>query len=132
MTASDADETVSLGKPRATPTYGWDNEYGARDVALARGVEATATPVTNGQFLEFVKGGGYADASLWTDDGWAWRAFRNTKAPHFWVPSGPAGLHEYGLRLPFEVTPALPTSLPVEARATRDRGPRLAACLRLW
>ena len=132
VTASDADETVSLGKPRATPTYGWDNEYGARDVALARGVEATATPVTNGQFLEFVKGGGYADASLWTDDGWAWRAFRNTKAPHFWVPSGPAGLHEYGLRLPFEVTPALPTSLPVEARATRDRGPRLAACLRLW
>ena len=41
--------------------------------------------------------------------------------PHFWVPRGPAGLHEYGLRLPFEETPTLPTRLPAEVNAHEAR-----------
>ncbi len=66
---------------------------------------------SNGEFLEFVKHGGYNDARWWSAEGWKWRTFRNAKWPTFWVPDGPAGLHQYRLRLVFEDVawaPALP------------------------
>ena len=46
--------------------------------------------------------GGYASPEHWSEDGWAWRSFRNTKWPHFWERTGPQGVHEYALRLPFD------------------------------
>jgi len=108
-----------LGKPRSWPTFGWDNEYGARSIE----VDAfEASPfVTNAQYLDFVTAGGYARPELWTRDGWAWRSFRNAKWPHFWVPRGPAGLHEYALRLPFEELDDLPGDLPAEVNAHEAR-----------
>ena len=81
--------------------FGWDNEFGQREVnvpAFAAGSDL----VTNAEFLNFVKEGGYRDPALWSEHGWKWRSFRNTKAPTFWVPVGPAGLHEYKLRTVFE------------------------------
>lgn len=111
---------VTLGKPRDWPSYGWDNEYGSRTMHV-RAFEASAGLVSNGEFLEFVKCGGYATRAFWSEDGWRWRTFRNAKWPTFWVPDGPAGLHQYRLRLPFEVVdmpPALPAEVNVhEARA---------------
>ncbi|KAJ1455435.1 C-type lectin protein [Pelagophyceae sp. CCMP2097] len=104
---------VALGKLRSEPSYGWDNEYGARAVDVPA-FEATESFVTNAEFLEFVKAGGYADDALWSPEGWGWRSFRNTRHPHFWVPRGPAGYHDYALRLPFEETAALPPRLPAE------------------
>lgn len=41
--------------------------------------------VTNGEFLNFVKAGGFAEKSLWTEAGWQWRSFRNVLFPTFWV-----------------------------------------------
>ena len=105
--------TVTLGKPRTHGSYSWDNEYGSRSIDVPA-FECARTPVTNGQFLEFVRAGGYADPAHWTEEGWAWRSFRNTKWPHFWVSKGPQGLHDYALRLPFAETSALPRGLPVE------------------
>jgi len=105
---------VSLGKSREEGTYGWDNEYGSRTIAVEP-FEATDL-VTNGQLLEFVKAGGYADERYWTSEGWQWRSFRNQKWPHFWQPKGPAGFHEYDLRLPFHTIP-LPFDLPAEVNA---------------
>lgn len=104
--------SVALGKPPTHKTFGWDNEYGARSIE-ARPFSASRTQVTNGQYLEFVKHGGYASSDHWTSDGWAWRSFRNTKWPHFWERTGALGLHEYALRLPFEEVP-LPLDLPAE------------------
>ncbi|EOD26123.1 hypothetical protein EMIHUDRAFT_73662, partial [Emiliania huxleyi CCMP1516] len=98
-------EAPQLRRPRTHATYSWDNEYGRRTI----GVEAFAffwEPV--GQFLAFVRAGGYASPELWTEEGWAWRSFRNTKWPHFW------GLHQYKLRLPFAETAQLPAALPAE------------------
>ena len=109
---------VTLGKARTEPTFGWDNEFGEKTVNVEP-FEATDL-VTNGEFLEFLKAGGYSDPQYWTETGWNWRSFRNIKWPHFWVPRGPSGLHEYDLRLPFEVVPFQP-DLPAEVNAHEAR-----------
>eukprot|EP00730_Choanoeca_flexa_P002784 TRINITY_DN11172_c0_g1_i1.p1 TRINITY_DN11172_c0_g1~~TRINITY_DN11172_c0_g1_i1.p1 ORF type:complete len:843 (+),score=227.20 TRINITY_DN11172_c0_g1_i1:155-2683(+) len=92
---------VTVGKPRSFPSYGWDNEYGEKQMHV-KSFKASKFLISNGEFLEFVKSGGYLDESHWEADGWKWRCFRNVKWPTFWVPSGPSGLHQYRLRTIFE------------------------------
>ena len=46
------------------------------------------TPVTNGQYLEFMRDGGYERPELWSDAGRAWLAESNTKAPKYWWQEG--------------------------------------------
>ncbi|MDX2094690.1 MAG: 5-histidylcysteine sulfoxide synthase [Alphaproteobacteria bacterium] len=93
---------VSLGKPTAFPSFGWDNEYGS-ETRTVRAFEAGSALVSNGEFLEFVKAGGYGNEAYWSREGWAWRRFRNIKWPTFWVQNGPAGSHLYALRTLFEI-----------------------------
>src|SRR6516165_2491305 len=61
---------ATLGSPR-TPvgTFGWDNEFEQHTVNVPA-FAIDAYKVTNGQFLEFVRQGGYEQASLWTKEGW--------------------------------------------------------------
>ncbi|EFN57275.1 hypothetical protein CHLNCDRAFT_143847 [Chlorella variabilis] len=109
LIAVDAGEVV-VGKPADFPSYGWDNEYGCRAFHV-RAFRATRALVSNAEFLEFVRDGGYRSEQWWSEEGWRWRTFRNAKWPAFWVPDGPQGLHRYRLRLVFEVAdmaPALP------------------------
>jgi gamma-glutamyl hercynylcysteine S-oxide synthase len=42
------------------------------------------TPVTNGQFLEFVEAGGYRRRELWSDEGWQWLSEADVVAPKHW------------------------------------------------
>eukprot|EP01031_Cornospumella_fuschlensis_P034144 gene34144-41332_t len=102
---------VKIGKPANYPSFGWDNEYGERvfDVSSCR---VSKFKVTNGEYWEFVKEGGYANRAYWTDVGWKWRAFRNSKNPLMWVRKGPQGFHEYDLRLIFD-TVQMPWDWPV-------------------
>ncbi len=93
---------VLLGKPNDFPTFGWDNEYGA-ETRSVRPFSASKQLISNGEFLGFVKAGGYAEEKYWTRDGWGWRRFRNVKWPTFWVQDGPAGSHLYKLRTIFEI-----------------------------
>ncbi|NES76899.1 MULTISPECIES: 5-histidylcysteine sulfoxide synthase [unclassified Okeania] len=104
-------KTVTLGKPWREPYFGWDNEYGSRQVRV-RSFQASQYLVTNREFYEFVVAGGYQESKYWTEEGWAWRQNRNTKWPTFWVADGPAGLHQYRLRTIFEVV-EMPWSWPV-------------------
>jgi 5-histidylcysteine sulfoxide synthase/putative 4-mercaptohistidine N1-methyltranferase len=104
--------TVELGKPRDYPSFGWDNEYGS----ATRQVPAFAASdmlTSNGEFYEFIAAGGYRERKFWSDDGWAWRSYRNVKWPTWWVAAGPAGAQKYHLRTLFEVVP-MPWSWPVE------------------
>lgn len=101
---------VKLGKARAYPTYGWDNEYGSRVVDV-KPFKASKDIVTNGEFLNFVKAGGYRERRFWSEDGWGWRRFRNMQAPHFWVNDGPQGSHKYKIRHMFDLGP-FDASLP--------------------
>ena len=103
--------TVTVGKPWAEPLFGWDNEYGKRQVRV-RSFQASQYLVTNGEFYEFVATGGYQKSKYWTEHGWAWRQGRNAKWPTFWVAYGPAGLHQYRLRTIFHVVD-MPWSWPV-------------------
>lgn len=102
---------VQLGKPSDFPSFGWDNEYG-NELRAVRAFEASDTLISNGEFLEFVKAGGYGDERYWSREGFAWRRFRNIKWPAFWVQNGPAGSHLYKLRTVFELVD-LPLDWPV-------------------
>mmetsp|Transcript_14630 Transcript_14630/g.40649 ORF Transcript_14630/g.40649 Transcript_14630/m.40649 type:complete len:969 (+) Transcript_14630:158-3064(+) len=97
-------DTVDLGKPANFPSYGWDNEYGERTVGVPD-FYASEHMITNGEYYQFVKEGGYRTEEYWCDDGWAWRTHRNLKWPFFWQQVGPAGSHEYNLRTIFDVVP---------------------------
>lgn len=101
---------ATIGKPLNWPSYGWDNEYGSRQVRVSA-FRASKYLITNGQFYEFVKAGGYHQEKYWTKEGWSWRVFRNVKYPTFWVASGPIGSHQYNLRTCFEVV-QMPWSWP--------------------
>ena len=45
-------------------------------------------PVTNGDFLEFIREGGYSRRDLWSDAGWSWLASANVDAPKYWMRDG--------------------------------------------
>lgn len=76
--------SLTLGKSRKYPTFGWDNEYGRLAVEVPA-FEAGRNLVTNGSFLEFVHGGGYANRRLWSEAGWTWRSRHGVKHPAFWL-----------------------------------------------
>lgn len=56
---------VQLGKSRSFPSFGWDNEYGHRTYEIPA-FKASKFKISNGEFLEFVRDGGYARRELWT------------------------------------------------------------------
>ena len=96
--------TVAIGKKTDYPSFGWDNEYGERTFSVPK-FRASKFKISNGDYYEFVKSGGYANPDYWTDVGWKWRAFRNAKWATHWVPDGPQGLHKFNLRLMFDIVP---------------------------
>lgn len=103
---------VKLGKSLSFPSYGWDNEYG-QSTTTVPSFECSQYLCTNHEFFQFVLAKGYLDQSLWTDEGWAWRRFRNTQFPQFWSNPGPQGLRQdFRLRHLFEVGD-MDWSLPV-------------------
>jgi 5-histidylcysteine sulfoxide synthase/putative 4-mercaptohistidine N1-methyltranferase len=97
---------VSLGK--ADASYGWDNEYG-RHIAQVAAFQASRYLVSNGEFLEFVEAGGYADDAWWDAEGRAWKTFARAEHPAFWVPAEDG----WWLRLMLEEV-AMPWNWPVE------------------
>lgn len=75
---------VKLGKSEDFPLYGWDSEYGEREVEVGT-FWASKYMITNAQFLEFVKVGGYENQGYWAQDSWEWKNQNNVKHPRFWV-----------------------------------------------
>lgn len=45
---------------------------------------ASRTPVTRGEYMEFVQSGGYQNAQYWTKAGWSWRVSNNREQPDLW------------------------------------------------
>lgn len=101
--------SVQLGKPRDHALYGWDNEYGLREVTVAS-FRAGATLVSHDEFRGFMDDGGYREERWWTAEGWAWRTFRQAEHPLFWVRRVDGG---WNLRCLAEEIP-LPGNWPVE------------------
>lgn len=110
---------ATLGKPKYFPAYGWDNEYGEREMKVGD-FEASKYLISNGEFLEFVQEGGYAKEDYWCASGWKWRKFRNMKWPFFWVPDGPEGSNLFKLRTIFE-TVSMRWNHPVDVNYYESR-----------
>jgi iron(II)-dependent oxidoreductase len=72
---------VTLGR---SDGFGWDNEFQAHAVTVG-GFEIDRYKVTNGEFLKFVRAGGYREKSLWTDDSWKWKEENGIIRPVFWT-----------------------------------------------
>jgi formylglycine-generating enzyme required for sulfatase activity/2-polyprenyl-3-methyl-5-hydroxy-6-metoxy-1,4-benzoquinol methylase len=67
--------------------YGWDNEYGTKEV-FVQNFEVGKFLVSNGEFLEFVQSGGYANDEFWEEEGLAWLDFTKATFPSFWHQKG--------------------------------------------
>lgn len=108
-----ATASVTLGKDANFPSFGFDNEYGRRSIPHVPAFAATQHLITNGDFLAFVQDNGYSRRECWSELGWKWKSYRNSKFPSFWVKNGPTGLpHTYNLRLLFELA-QMPWDWPV-------------------
>ena len=73
---------VSLGTDDRLAAY--DNERPRHQVSLAP-FWIDVTPVTNGQFLDFVEAGGYQRRELWGAEGWRWLEEADVVAPKHWA-----------------------------------------------
>ncbi len=69
----------------ATPDipFVWDNEKWAYPIEIPP-FKISATPVTVGEYVQFVEAGGYKERSIWSDEGWAWRTQGQTQQPIYW------------------------------------------------
>src|SRR5690606_35371968 len=63
--------------------FSYDNECGRHKVFLEP-FSISKSLVTNGEFLEFVRAGGYQNADLWLSDGWEWVNKNLQKHPLYW------------------------------------------------
>lgn len=61
----------------------YDNELPPQMLSLSAFRIATK-PVSNAEWLAFLEGGGYADPSLWSQQGWHWRNACDRDAPRHW------------------------------------------------
>lgn len=76
-----------LGARPGSLAFGWDNEFPEHRVHIDA-FQIDDRPVTNADFLEFVRDGGYHDARLWREADWAWRSRRGVEHPHGWIHDG--------------------------------------------
>ncbi len=63
--------------------FAYDNEA-PRHRSYLNPFRLASRPVTNGEYLDFIDDGGYADPALWLSDGWATVQQRNWSAPLYW------------------------------------------------
>ena len=78
--------TVRVGTEDRSAAY--DNERPRHERELAP-FWMDVTPVTNGEFIEFMEDGGYEERRFWSDAGWSWRTENaETTAPKYWTKSG--------------------------------------------
>jgi formylglycine-generating enzyme required for sulfatase activity len=98
---------VTLGIPRESESFGWDNEFAVHSVEVPA-FSIDAFKVTNREFLKFMQEGGYDDQSYWDDAGWAWIKEQDIRHPRFWL----ARQGQWFYRAMFEEVP-LPLDWPV-------------------
>jgi ergothioneine biosynthesis protein EgtB len=86
------------------PGFCFDNEL-PRHRALVSPFRLANRPATNGEYLEFVRAGGYEDARLWLSDGWALARREDWRRPIYWSASLEEEFTLTGVR---ELDPAAP------------------------
>src|SRR5215475_10632232 len=77
--------TATLGMPKG-PVFGWDNEFDVHQVNVPA-FSVDMYKVTNAQYLEFVRAGGYSERALWSPAAWKWISAEGVQHPKFWKRS---------------------------------------------
>ena len=78
---------IRLGKDKSHHLYGWDNEYGSYEENVAD-FQVAKYLVSNGEYMDFVKDGGYETQEYWDDEGRKFLQESGAKHPHFWIKDG--------------------------------------------
>jgi len=91
---SEGIPTTWLAVPGVQATIGhvdesfcWDNEMAGHEVLL-EDYEIQNRLVTNGEYLEFIKDGGYDNSLLWLNNGWDMRQKEQWLTPLYWNSNG--------------------------------------------
>jgi len=63
--------------------FSFDNELGRHKVFLHE-FQVQNRLISNGEYLEFIKAGGYSKFQFWLSDGWEWVKSNSIKAPLYW------------------------------------------------
>lgn len=74
---------LPVGADRDGDDFAFDCETPRHD-ALVRPFRLASRPVTNGEWMQFMADGGYADPLLWLSDGWATVQAEDWIAPSYW------------------------------------------------
>ena len=96
---------VRVGTDDRSAAY--DNERPQHDIDLAP-FSIDVFPVSNGDYLDFMRAGGYERRDLWSESGWAWRNESQVEAPKHWLRDG----DDWCVRVMDRVT-SVDASLPV-------------------
>jgi len=86
--------------------YSFDNERPRHKIFL-HDYELAFRLVTNGEYLQFIEAGGYAEPTHWLAEGWDWVCAGGRKHPLYWQ-HGDAGWQEYTLTGLHALDPGLP------------------------
>ena len=84
--------TFQLGSPDADE-FVFDNEKWAHQITLPA-FNITSTLVSNAQYQNFMRDGGYEKLQFWNDAGRLWLASAQRAAPRYWRRDGDLWLHE--------------------------------------
>lgn len=63
--------------------FSFDNELGVHEVILQR-FSIRKSLITNGEYIEFMKSGGYTNPQWWHSDGWTWVNEHKIDSPLYW------------------------------------------------
>lgn len=107
--------TATLGQSRQAGNFGWDNEFETEKIDVPSFSIGTF-PVTNAEYLEFMRACGYEDSRYWRPQDWEWKRQQRLEHPHFWLPRSSSGATDpdtqWEYRSMFGMIP-LPQSWPV-------------------
>jgi gamma-glutamyl hercynylcysteine S-oxide synthase len=106
MCTIPAGETT-LGLSRDGDEFGWDNEFEIHTTQVPS-FEIDHHKITNGQYLDFIRAGGYETHEFWREDAWNWKNANGISYPVFWKRAGDHWLY----RTMFAEIP-LPVDWPV-------------------
>ncbi|MGC1373246.1 MAG: SUMF1/EgtB/PvdO family nonheme iron enzyme [Candidatus Sulfotelmatobacter sp.] len=88
--------SITLGLPRCSGLFGWDNEFEAHTVDVP-GLAIDRYKVTNRQYLDFMEAGGYENCEFWIHNGddqdWTWKSQQEIQHPAFWKRDGEQWLY---------------------------------------
>ncbi len=98
---------AALGLSSSGAAFGWDNEFEAHTV-IVPSFAIDKYKVTNGEYLKFLRAGGYENRDLWKNADWRWRTEQGINHPAFWRQGSDGWLY----RGMFDEIP-LPVTWPV-------------------